>query len=239
VSVTVISPDSVPFESILGPQVGRLFQRVHESNGVTFKLGQKLKQVSGENAVSSVTTDSGEELPADLVVIGIGVKPVTDYLQQIKLNPDDSSVPVDEYLQVSEGLYAAGDIATFPDWRSEETVRIEHWQLAAQHGRVAARNMLNQQVPFRGVPFFWTGQFNLKLRYVGHAKQWDEVVIDGDLEDIKNPKFLAFYCQGDRVAAVAGINRDADIAMISELMRLGKMLGADAVREPIDWQSKC
>ncbi|MGB3613427.1 MAG: FAD-dependent oxidoreductase [Elainellaceae cyanobacterium] len=235
IAVTVISPGEVPFETLLGPEVGRLFQRVHEANGVTFELGTKLAQVKGTGHVESVVAENGLSFPAELVVMGIGVQPATDYIQQLELDSEDKSVPVDEYLNAGYSLYAAGDIATFPDWRTGENVRIEHWQLAAQQGRVAARNMLGQKTPFRGVPFFWTGQFDLKLRYVGHASDWDEVITEGNLEDIDNPEFLAFYRQGDRILAVAGINRDAEIAAISELMRLDQMPGPDAVRSKVDW----
>ncbi|MGF1515817.1 MAG: FAD-dependent oxidoreductase [Elainellaceae cyanobacterium] len=238
VAVTVVSPESVPFEKLLGPEVGRLFQRVHESHGVTFELGGKVTQLHGNGAVEAATTDSDKRLPADLVVIGVGVEPTTGYLQYLQVSPKDKSVPVDEYMRAGEGIYAAGDIATFPDWRTEEAVRIEHWQLAAQHGRAAARNMMEQQVPFRGVPFFWTGQFNLKLRYVGHVESWDEVIIEGDAESTDSPEFLAFYRKGDRILAVAGINRDKEIAAISELMRLDKMPRPDAVRSRVDWMAK-
>ncbi len=238
VAVTVITPGAIPFEKLLGPEVGRLFQRVHEAQGVTFKLGTKMTEIHGSGAVEAVSTGDGDRLPADLVVIGIGVEPTTGYLTQMQVSPKDKSVPVDEYLRAGEGVYAAGDIATFPDWRLGEDVRIEHWQLAAQHGRVAARNMLGGQLPFRGVPFFWTGQFDLKLRYVGHAERWDEVIVEGDVESTDSPEFLAFYRRGDRILAVAGINRDKDIAAISELMRLDKMPSADGVRGKMDWLAK-
>ncbi|MGF1535737.1 MAG: FAD-dependent oxidoreductase [Elainellaceae cyanobacterium] len=238
VAVTVVSPGAEPFESLLGPEVGRLFRRVHEAQGVAFKLGTKVNQIHGSGAVEAVSTADGDRLPADLVIVGIGVQPSTAYLQQMQVSPKDKSIPVDQYLRAGEGVFAAGDIATFPDWRTGESVRIEHWQLAAQHGRVAARNMLGQQVPFRGVPFFWTGQFDLKLRYVGHAERWDEVIIEGNVEDIESPAFLAFYRQGDRILAVAGINRDQEIAAISELMRLDQMPKPDAVRTRVDWLSK-
>lgn len=222
VEVTVVSPESVPFEKILGDRVGKLFQKEHEKNGVKFIFGQKASQFVGKEKVETVVLDNGDRLAADLAVVGIGVDPATDILEGVRLN-EDKSVTTDEYLQVADGVYAAGDIATFPDWQTGEPTRIEHWRLAAQHGRIAAYNMVGKEVPFRGIPFFWTGQFGLKLRYVGHAEQWDKIVYDGEVE---SGEFLAFYIKGDRVLAVSGINRDSQIAAISELMRLDKMPSA-------------
>lgn len=121
----------------------------------------------------------------------------------------------------------------------EQSTRIEHWRLAAQHGRIAAENMLSQgnarQTVGLIVPFFWSGQFDLKLRYIGHAEKWDEVFIDGD---INKPEFLTFYLQNNQIMAVAGINRDREIAAISELMRRQKMPDGKAVKDQsIDWIS--
>ncbi len=218
--VTVVAPDSVPFKKILGAEVGRVFQQVHEEQGVSFRLGRKTAKIEGRNGkVEAVVLDNSERLNADLVVVGIGVQPATEFLQ-LKLNPEDGSVPVDEYLRVSEGVYAAGDVASFPDWRTGEYTRIEHWRLAAQHGRVAAHNMVGQAVKFAGVPIFWTMQFKFPLRYVGHAEEWDEIIFDGDPQ---KREFMAFYVKGDRVLAVAASQRDTQMAAVSELMRLDKM----------------
>ena len=233
--ITVVSPDDVPFKKILGDELGKMFQKVHEDKGVTFKFGKKAVEFTGKERVESATLDSGEEIATDLVIVGVGVSPNTDYLEGIELNDKDKSIPVNRYLQTEiEDIFAAGDIASFPYAPMEESTRIEHWRLAAQHGRIAATNMVgNRREVDRIVPFFWSGQYDLKLRYIGHCEDWDEIKIDGDLQQ---PEFLTYYLKGDRVMAVAGINRDKDIAAISELMRLQKMPDAAAVKDTeIDW----
>ena len=233
--VIVVSPDDVPFKKILGEELGKMFQKVHEDQGVTFKLGKKAVEFTGKERVKSATLDSGEEITTDLVIIGVGVNPNTDYVEGIELNDKDKSISVDRYLQTEiKDIFAAGDIASFPYAPMGESTRIEHWRLAAQHGRIAATNMVgNQREVDRVVPFFWSGQYDLKLRYVGHSEDWDEIKIDGDLQQ---PEFLAYYLKGDRVMAVAGINRDKDIAAISELMRLQKMPDVAAVKDTeINW----
>ena len=233
--VTVVSPDDVPFKKILGDELGKMFQKVHEDKGVTFKLGNKAVEFTGKERVESATLDSGEQITTDLVIVGVGVNPNTNYLEGIELNEKDKSISVDRYLQTEiKDVFAAGDIASFPYAPMEESTRIEHWRLAAQHGRIAATNMLGKDRRVDGVvPFFWSGQYDLKLRYVGHSEDWDEIKIDGNLQQ---PEFLTYYLKGDRVMAVAGINRDKDIAAISELMRLQKMPDAAAVKDTeIDW----
>lgn len=231
-SVTVVSRSSVPFEKILGQAVGQMFQQVHEAHGIQFLLEAQVERFEGDTQVDAVVLASGERLPADLVIVGIGVEPVTNYLKGLELN-GDRSIPVNQCLQAVDNLYAAGDIAQFPNPRTGEQTRIEHWRLAAQHGRIAARNMLGHNVAFEGVPFFWTGQFDLKLRYVGHAEDWDEVIVQGSLAE---REFLAFYVKSDLVLAVAGCGRDRDIAAITELMRLNQLPSAHEIRnQSIDW----
>ncbi|EAZ89582.1 FAD-dependent oxidoreductase [Crocosphaera chwakensis] len=236
-NVTVVSPNDVPFKKILGDKLGKMFQKLHETNGVTFKLGTKAVEFNGEKKVESAKLENGETIPTDLVIVGIGVVPNTDYLTDSDLKAEDNSIAVNQYLQTNiEDIYAAGDIALFPYLPMEKSTRIEHWRLAAQHGRIAAKNMLghNQlQDVSEIVPFFWSGQYNLKLRYVGHAEQWDEIAIDGDLDQ---PEFLAFYLQNNKIMAVAGVNRDQDIAAISESMRQQKMTDATTVKtQKINW----
>jgi len=117
---------------------------------------------------------------------------------------------------VTEVLRSRCDITSFKDPRTGERVRIEHWRTAQQQGRAAARNMLGRDIAFEGVPFFWTRQFDVALLYVGHAKSWDEIIYRGD---VLSHDFLAFYLKGDRVLAVAGMNRDRDMAIIEDLLR--------------------
>lgn len=153
---------------------------------------------------------------------------------------EDQSVSVDDRFQLlnptthqpAAGTYAAGDIAEFSNPQTGEPVRIEHWRLAMQQGRVAARNMAGESAQYEGVPFFWTGQFDLKLRYVGHAEDWDDVIIDGELE---SREFLAFYVVNKRILAVAGCGRDREIAAISQLMRQKKMPSAQALSSEQNW----
>ena len=216
-SVTVVGRGSVPFKQTLGPEIGAMFQKIQEDKGVSFKLGRRVARLEGEARVKAVVLDDGERLPADLVLVGIGVDPATDYLQGVATNPD-GSVTVDKYLAAADGLYAAGDIARFPDWRTGESIRIEHWQVAETHGFTVALNMSGQQTEFKGVPFFWTEQFEPYLFYVGHVTDWDEIIWHGKAAD---RKFVAFYVKNDRVLAAAGCGYDHGMAYITELMRNG------------------
>ncbi|MEH1802829.1 MAG: FAD-dependent oxidoreductase [Nostoc sp.] len=225
--VTVISPDSVPFKKILGEEIGKIFQQVHEENGVSFKFGRKAVEFAGNGKVEAVVLDNGDRLQADIVIIGVGVEPATDFLQGVELHPKDRSVVVDEYLRAGDGIYAAGDIARYPDWRTSESIRVEHWRVAAQQGRIAAHNMAGKAVKFRGIPFFWTMQFKFSLRYIGHAQSWDEMIVDGDLQ---KQQFVAFYIKNNQVLAVATSNRDTEAAAISELMRLNLMPTVEELR---------
>ena len=166
-------------------------------------------------------------LAADLVLAGLGIRPATGFLQGVPLNAD-GSLTVDQRLRAGEDLYAAGDIARFPDWRTGEAIRIEHWRLAEQHGRLAAHNMAGKAQPWRGVPFFWTEQFDQTLQYVGYASNWDEIIFKGDL---KERKFLAFYVKNNRVLAAAGLGFDREMTAMAELMRLERLPAPEELRK--------
>ncbi len=217
--VTVVAPEQTPFERVFGREIGERFRRAHEEQGVTFRLGASVEQIEGKSAVSAVQLGSGEKLPADLVVIGIGVRPATDFLMGLDL-AEDGGVVVDEYFQAIDDVYAAGDVAQFPDWRTGERQRIEHWRTAEQQGRQAAHNMAGKDIPYTGIPFFWTRQAGLALSYVGHATSWDDLIVHGSIAD---GAFLAFYIKGGQVAAVAGMKRHRDLDTAHELLRRGKM----------------
>lgn len=214
-AVTVVAPESVPFDAILGPQVGHRLQAEHEKHGVRFVLDATVQALHGEQTVKRVVLNNGTVLDADLVVVGIGVQPATGFLHGVE-RAADGSVIVDASLCARPGVYAAGDIAQFPDWRSGEPVRIEHWRLACQHGRLAGYNAAGRSMSYRSVPYFWTVQFDLHLHYVGHATEWEDILFDGDPQ---GEQFMAYYVKGDTVRAVAGVNCDRDMAAVHELMR--------------------
>ena len=212
--VTVVAPQPVPFERQLGPEIGGVFRRLHESKGVVFKQGN-VAAVEGEGRARGVVLEDGTALPADLVVAGLGVAPATGLLHGIAPLRKDGGVDVDANLRVAEGLYAAGDIAAFPMRGDGPPVRVEHWRVAQQHGRVAALNMLGRGVAYEAVPYFWTIQYRQRLDYVGHAEAWDGVEVDGSLD---TPEFLAFFVKDGRAAAVAGWNRDHQMSAAIGLM---------------------
>jgi NADPH-dependent 2,4-dienoyl-CoA reductase/sulfur reductase-like enzyme/nitrite reductase/ring-hydroxylating ferredoxin subunit len=226
--VTVVSCGAVPLERQLGPEIGGMLQKLHQEHGVAFRLGRRVVGLQGEGRVESVLLDNGDTLPARLVVVGLGVDPATGMLHGIDIN-DDGSVTVDRHLQAAPGLYAAGDVARFPDWRTGRPARIEHWRLAQQHGRVAAHNMAGGTVEFAGVPYFWSEQYDLFLQYVGYAPGWDQVIIHGDLG---KRNFLAYYVQGEKVMAAAGVERDQQLAALAELLRLNRGPAPGQLREP-------
>jgi NADPH-dependent 2,4-dienoyl-CoA reductase/sulfur reductase-like enzyme/nitrite reductase/ring-hydroxylating ferredoxin subunit len=209
--VTVVGKEKAPFEKQLGARVGNAFVGLHQKNGVTFRLGQEIQALEGDGNVRTVTLANGDRLPADLVVIGFGVRPVTSYLHGVKLNKD-GSVSVNANLKAANGLYAAGDIARFP-YRDRD-IRVEHWRVAQQHGRIAALNMAGQGVQYNAVPVFWTIHYMKRLDYIGHAADWDDIIVHGDLE---KPEFLAYYVKNGQVIAAAGLDRDQDTAALIEL----------------------
>jgi len=217
--VTVVAPDKLPFERTLGQEIGGLLQRVHEENGVKFSLGSNVSRLERSDIGLNVILASGEAIAADLVIVGVGVRPATDILNGIELHKD-GGVIADEYLQIGDGVFAGGDIVHFPDTRTGESTRIEHWRTALQQGMTAARNMIGKNEPFTGVPFFWTTQFDVTLNYVGHAAGWDEIVVNGSIAE---REFLAFYVLNGKVAAVASVGRDHELAVLHGLIRAGRL----------------
>ncbi len=220
-NVTVVGKEAAPFAKQLGEQVGDAFVGLHEQHGVVFRLGSGVASLEGDGQVSGVVLDSGERIAADLVVVGFGVRPATSYADGLDRR-EDGGIVVDANLCVAPGLYAAGDIASFPHRGDGEPIRVEHWRVAEQHGRVAALNMLGHATRYDAVPFFWTIQYMKRLDYVGHAAEWDSVVLHGDASggDVGKLGFLAYYVKDGRVAAAAGLGRDEDTAALIELFTM-------------------
>ena len=231
VTVTVVGLEEVPFAPSMGEVVGRMLQKEHEANGVQFRLGNSVEKFTGENGrVTGAQLKSGETLPADLVIVGVGVRPATDFLKDsgLQMQEKEGSVLVDEYLQTSNpDIYAAGDIARYS--ANGRAQRIEHWRLAEQHGVIAAHNILGQQDSLNAhVPFFWTNQWDAKVAYVGHASGDDTIVIRGQPEE---QSFIAFYLKDGQLAAAAGSKHGAEMCAIEFILRDKMPLTPEQMRD--------
>jgi NADPH-dependent 2,4-dienoyl-CoA reductase/sulfur reductase-like enzyme len=201
IEVHIVAPEKRPMEHILGPDMGDFVRALHEEHGVIFHLENTVTAIDGNR----ITLKSGGSLEADFVIAGIGVRPRLSLAEQAGLAMD-RGVLVNEYLQTSvPEIYAAGDIARWPDPHSGENIRVEHWVVAERQGQTAVRNMLNQRRKFDAVPFFWSQHYDIPINYIGHAEQWDEITVDGD---IKAKDCLLKYRNKGRTLAVASIFRD-------------------------------
>ena len=215
VEVHVVAPEARPMERVLGPELGDFVRQLHESHGVVFHLGHTV----GAIEAGRVRLDDGALVHADFVVVGIGVRPRIHLAQQAGL-AIDRGVLVDEYLETSApGIFAAGDVARWPDAYSGEQLRIEHWVVAERQGQTAARNMLGRRDRYAAVPFFWSQHYDVSIDYVGHANAWDEIVQDGD----PNAHDAALrFRQAGRTLAVATIFRGRESLLAEAAMERGR-----------------
>ena len=211
IEVHVVAPEKRPMERVLGPDMGDFVRALHEEHGVIFHLEDTATAIDGKQ----VKLKSGGILEADLVVVGVGVRPRLDLAEKAGLTLD-RGVVVDAFLQTSaSGIFAAGDIARWPDPHSGQAIRVEHWVVAERQGQTAALNMLGLREKFEAVPFFWSQHYDIPINYVGHAEKWDELAIEGD---IAGKDCLLRYKTRGRTLAVASIFRDlaslqAEVAM--------------------------
>ena len=202
VAVTVVAPEEVPLVPIIGEKLGRFVQELHEEHSVEFRLGHTVTEIKEKEVV----LDDGMTVPADLVVIGVGVVPNTGLAEQAGLNVDNGVV-VDDRLRTSDpNIWAAGDVASYPD-QNAGRVRIEHWVLAQRQGQAAARNILGHDTPFTDPPFFWSQHYDIPINVVGNAKEWDEEIIRGEAAD---HDVMIGYRKNGSIQAVASIYRDLE-----------------------------
>jgi apoptosis-inducing factor 3 len=217
--VHVVAPDKRPMERVLGADMGDFIRSLHEEHGVVFHLEDKVAAIDEK----TVRLEKGGTLEADLVVVGIGVRPRLELAEKAGLKLE-RGVVVSATLETSApGIYAAGDIARWPDPHSGENIRVEHWVVAERQGQAAALNMLDHALPFTAVPFFWSQHYDVPINYVGHAEAWDEIVTEGN---VTSKDCVLRFQRNGRVSAVASIFRDLESLEAEVLMEHATAAGS-------------
>ncbi|KAH8118112.1 flavoprotein [Phellopilus nigrolimitatus] len=234
-SIDVIGLEEFPFQAVLGKEVGKGLKEYHESQGVKFHMQSKIEKLlpsqSDPSVVGAVVLGgNGPTLEADFVVMGVGVAPATGYLKDSGFSLErDGGVRVDEFLRVvgqDGSVYAIGDIAVFPQVETSEARRIEHWNVASNHGRAVGRAIAGKPEPFAKIPIFWSAQ-GQQLRYCGLGHGYDDIYVQGNPAELK---FVAYYFKAGKVVAVASMQSDPLVTKASELMRLGLMPSAEEIK---------
>ncbi|KAF8525825.1 hypothetical protein BU17DRAFT_83310 [Hysterangium stoloniferum] len=231
-SIDVIAMEDYPFERVLGIEIGKGLKKFHEKQGIKFHPSAKVNKIrTNPNAsvAEGVELEGGVFIPADVIVAGVGVVPATEFLKSSSISLErDGGVKVDEFLRVPnvDNVYAIGDIAVYPEKTTGDLRRIEHWNVASNHGRAVGRTIVGKGEPFNKIPIFWSAQ-GQQLRYAGNGVGYEDVIIKGDPSEMK---FVAYYTKGDRIIAVASMQFDPIVTYCSELLRLGKMPSASEIR---------
>ncbi|XP_053520708.1 apoptosis-inducing factor 3 isoform X2 [Artibeus jamaicensis] len=224
-SVSVVELEETPFRRFLGERVGRALMKMFENNRVKFYMQTEVSELRAQDGkLKEVVLKSSKVVRADVCVVGIGAVPSTGFLRQSGISLDSRGfIPVNKMMQTNvPGVFAAGGAVTFPlAWRNNRKVNIPHWQMAHAQGRVAAQNMLAQEAEISTVPYLWTAMFGKSLRYAGYGEGFDDVIIQGDLEELK---FVAFYTKGDEVIAVASMNYDPIVSKVAEVLASGRAI---------------
>ncbi|MEW1772036.1 FAD-dependent oxidoreductase [Streptomyces sp. NPDC086777] len=235
--VTVIEHGQTPLHSVLGPELGNVFARLHQEHGVRFRFGVRLTEIVGQDGmVLAARTDDGEEHPAHDVLAAIGAAPRVGLAEAAGLELADRTqgggIVVDERLRTSDpDIYAAGDVAAFPHALFGTRLRVEHWANALNGGPAAARSMLGQDLTYDRVPYFFTDQYDLGMEYSGWAPpgSYDQVVIRGDAG---KREFIAFWVKEGRVLAGMNVNVWDVTEPIQRLITSRAVVDTDALADP-------
>ncbi|MEO7805626.1 MAG: FAD-dependent oxidoreductase [Steroidobacteraceae bacterium] len=220
--VELVSRDRHPLQRVLGVSLGQFVQKLHEMHGVRFHLGNSPRAIYPQ----TVELDDGGVLAADLVVLGVGVRPRVELAERAGLSVADG-ILVDAHLRTSAaGIWAAGDVARYPEARQGISVRIEHWVLAQRHGQAVARDMLGLGSPFRDVPFFWSQHYDVMLAYVGHANADDTVEVIGSLSE---RDATVIYRRDGRPVAIATVGRDRQSLAVEAALERGDAAEIEAL----------
>ncbi|XP_050934425.1 apoptosis-inducing factor 3, partial [Lates calcarifer] len=224
-SITVIGSSVLPYQNTLGPEIGKVTMMMLSEKNVKFYMNDNVTEVKGVNGkVKEVVLKSGKVIPADVLIVGIGIIPNSEFLRGSNIQMDAKNfVPVDKYMRTNiPNVYCGGDVATFPlAMANNKRVNIGHWQMAQAHGRIAALNMLNKQTELNSVPFYWTVLLGKTIRYAGYGEGYTEIVMKGNFED---RKFLALYIKNDEVIAAASLNYDPAVSAVAERFTAGKVI---------------
>jgi NADPH-dependent 2,4-dienoyl-CoA reductase/sulfur reductase-like enzyme/nitrite reductase/ring-hydroxylating ferredoxin subunit len=206
--VTVVSPDPLPLEKPFGREVAQALRRLHETNGVIFVSG-RVARINGISHAAGVTLDDGRTLAAEVVTVGLGVRPATDFAASLPLD-EDGGISVDAGMRAADAVFAAGDVARFPF--GDTPIRVEHWRVAQQTARIAARSMLGGDAAWTQPPFFWTYHFGRRIELLGHPQEVDHTIVEGDLDSMD---FIVRQMHGGRMVGAIACQREAEMAVIA------------------------
>ncbi len=214
--VTVVDPQAVPLEHVLGRELGAVYRDIHLDHGVRMQLGTGVDRFEGAGVVERVRTSDGEVIDCDFVVVGVGVRPRIELAERAGIAVGDG-ILADERLQTdASGVFVAGDVAGAQHPFYGERIRVEHWANALEQGPVAARNMLGRGLAYERLPYFFSDQYDVGMEYTGYARTWDRVVFRGDPA---TREFIAFWLDGDRVVAGMNVNVWDVVDPIQRLIR--------------------
>ncbi|XP_042287700.1 apoptosis-inducing factor 3 [Thunnus maccoyii] len=236
-SITVIGSSELPYQNTLGPEIGRVTMMMLSEKNIRFFMNDNVTEVRGVNGkVKEVTLKSGKVIPADVLIVGIGIIPNSEFLRGSKIQMDSKNfVTVDKYMRTNiPEVFCGGDLATFPlAMAKNRLVNIGHWQMAQAHGRIAALNMLDKPTELNSVPFYWTVLLGKTIRYAGYGEGYTEIVMKGNFED---RRFLALYIKNDEVIAAASLNYDPAVSAVAERFAAGKVITKrEAQSDTLSW----